>query len=101
MITFDIPIITTAQRLANISYDLMKQTATIHQSGQCISYHDLEPEDVRTVQIEGFQTQLMEIEIPASKFFPAKHYLVATVYCRFDGMHLSEIKFFSKHYEIN
>lgn len=99
MIAFDIPTLTPAQCLANMGYELLKQTAAFHQSGQCITYHELDPEQVRSVHITGLATHLMEIDLPATKFFPAKCYLVATVYCRFDGMHLSEIKLFSKHYE--
>lgn len=99
MITFDIPTITTAQRLATMSYEMMRQSAEVHNSGQYVSFNELEPEDVRQVYIEGLAKNLMEIDLPATRFFPSKRYLVASIYCRFDGMHLSEIKFFSKHYE--
>lgn len=99
MITFDIPVITTTQHLANLCFQMMKQTAELHTSGQYVSFHDLPLEQVQSISIEGTTKQLMEVDIPAMGSIPARCYMVATLYVRFDKMHISEMKFFSTYYE--
>jgi hypothetical protein len=49
MLTFDYPTqtVSKAQRLVNISYDMMQSTASLHNAGQYVSFHDLEVEEVK------------------------------------------------------
>jgi hypothetical protein len=101
MLTFDYPIqaVSKAQRLVNLCFDMMQQTAELHNSGQYVSLHDLEVEEVQQVNIEGCTKVMMEVELPALCSYPPQRYLVATLRTRFeDGCSLSEIRFFSKHY---
>lgn len=102
MITFDIPVITPAQQLANLCFQMMEKTAALHDCGQFMSFHNLDTEQLRNICMEGYQIDRQELAIPAMGTMPARCFLVVSIRTRFHGsLHYSEVKLFSKDYEIN